>query len=97
MNYFDHRSHILLCGFWTGITTDPAKTDTVKDLPIPRNIKQEYVGYYRGFVKDCSKIVEPPNSLLNGHGTNKKQTTGKTKPKAIFALIGNGMSHSKIF
>lgn len=68
-----------------GIETDPEKTSAVKSWPVPHNVKElrqflGFVGYYRRFIKDFAKLVQPLNKLLQGHVTDKK-TKQKTKKK----------------
>ena len=68
-----------------GIRTDPSKIETVRNWPVPRNVKEirmllGFTGYYRRFVKGYASIVRPLNDLLIGHPTNKNAKKGK-KPK----------------
>jgi hypothetical protein len=47
----------------SGIEVDKAKSETVEKLPPPTNIKSlrsflGYVGFYRRFIKDFSKITK---------------------------------------
>ena len=65
-----------------GIQTDPEKLLAVRDWPAPTNIKElrqflGFAGYYRRFVKNYSKIVQPLNELLQGHGTTKASKKAK--------------------
>ena len=65
-----------------GIQTDPEKLSAVKDWPAPKNVKElrqflGFVGYYRRFIEDYSKVVKPLNDLLKGHGTNKASKKSK--------------------
>ncbi|XP_069139396.1 uncharacterized protein [Argopecten irradians] len=71
-----------------GISTDPDKTKVVKSWPTPSNIKElrqflVFVGYYRRFVKDYSKIVQPLNALLKGHGTTKRAKENRHKKVTV--------------
>lgn len=70
-----------------GISTDPEKTLAVENWPPPQNVKElrqflGFVGYYRRFVKNYSKIVQPLNALLIGHSTNKSFKQSKSKQKS---------------
>jgi len=52
----------------SGVSTDPKKIKSIKEWPIPQNIKdvQIFVGlcnYYRRFVKNFSAIAKPLHSL----------------------------------
>ncbi|CAI8603416.1 unnamed protein product [Vicia faba] len=52
------------------IDVDQAKVDVIKKLPPPINVKgiREFLGhagFYRRFIKDFSKIVNPLSNLLN--------------------------------
>jgi hypothetical protein len=51
-----------------GIGTDPRKTATVSEWPVPQSVKdvRSFVGmtsYYRRFVKDYAKIASPLNAI----------------------------------
>ena len=53
---------------------DPAKTEAVRDWPIPKSTKDVrkflgFTGYYRRFVKGYAAIARPLNNLLVGHST----------------------------
>ena len=70
-----------------GIYTDPGKIDCVKSWPIPKNIKElrqflKFAGYYRRFIGGYSSIVEPLNTLLQGHCTHKSQKKKKKKKRS---------------
>jgi len=63
-----------------GVSTDPDKLEAVKAWPIPTNVKQVqrflgFVGYYRRFIKEFSKIARPLHELTRGHsgGPQKKK------------------------
>ena len=52
-----------------GIQVDPTKIEVIQTLPIPTKLKDirsflGYVGYYRCFIKDFSKIASPLYKLL---------------------------------
>lgn len=54
-----------------GVSPDPDKVSAVKEWTPPRTVRQVraflgFVGYYRRFVKDFSKIAKPLNELLKG-------------------------------
>ena len=58
-----------------GIHVNPAKTEAVRDWPIPKSAKdvrkfQGFNGYYRRFVKRYAAIARPLNDLLVRHPTN---------------------------
>ncbi|PJE77798.1 hypothetical protein CI610_03273 [invertebrate metagenome] len=85
-----------------GISTDPDKTAAVTDWPEPRNIKElrqflGFAGYYRRFMKNYSKIVEPLNSLLKGHGTKKSSKTHDSTTKTVPAKWTWGELQQKAF
>jgi hypothetical protein len=55
--------------FERGIEVDKAKVDTVEQLPPPIDVKSlrsflGHAGFYRGFIKDFSKITKPLMHLL---------------------------------
>ena len=55
-----------------GISTDPKKVQAVKEWPVPHNVKtlRQWLGftsYYRKFIEGYAQIVQPLNSLLEGH------------------------------
>ena len=69
-----------------GIATDPKKVECVREWPVPQNLKQlqsflGFVGYYRRFIKDFSKISRPLYDLFKGNGGGKKK--GKHKQQLI--------------
>ena len=69
-----------------GIHVDPAKTEAVRNWPIPKSTKDVrkflgFTGYYRRFVKGYAAIARPLNDLLIGHPTNSKvKLQASTKP-----------------
>jgi hypothetical protein len=82
-----------------GIRTDPAKIAAVSDWPRPQNMVQlrsylGFVGFYRRFVKDFSKVARPLNELLKGYtkqGPNKgKVVIDRQRVKAPFGDAWTG-------
>ena len=66
-----------------GISTDPAKIQCVKEWPVPQSLEQlqsflGFVGYYRRFIKDFSKISRPLYDLFKGTECNKKKRKGRS-------------------
>ena len=60
-----------------GIATNPSKVQAIQDWPIPKtahDIKSftGFVGYYRKFIPNFSKITRPLNDLLNGKVNSKR-------------------------
>lgn len=56
-----------------GVSVDPEKVSAVREWAAPQTVKQVrsflgFVGYYRRFIKDFSKIAKPLNQLLAGTG-----------------------------
>src|SRR3989337_2455543 len=52
-----------------GIEVDKAKVDAIEKMPCPKDIKGirsflGHAGFYRRFIKDCSKISRPLTNLL---------------------------------
>ena len=52
-----------------GIQTDPSKTESVNQWPVPRDVAEVrsflgFCSYYRRFVKSCAQIAFPLNQLL---------------------------------
>ena len=65
-----------------GIATDPKKVEVVNNWPVPKTIKElrsflGFVGYYRKFIMNFSKIAQPLNAQLEDIDNHKK---GNTKP-----------------
>ena len=65
-----------------GIATNPSKVQAIQDWPIPKTVHDiksftGFVGYYRKFIPNFSKIARPLNDLLDGKvnpkRANKKQ------------------------
>ena len=87
-----------------GISTDPDKISAVISWPEPQNLKQlrqflGFTGFYRRYVKNYSKIVEPLNRLLQGHVTNgqagqRKKTCKKPKVKPGRWMWGEAQQQS---
>ena len=62
-----------------GLEVDQAKVDTISKLPLPTSVKSirsflGHVGFYRPFIRDCSKIARPMTQLLE-----------KDRPFEVFA------------
>ncbi|XP_053380214.1 uncharacterized protein LOC128548783 [Mercenaria mercenaria] len=80
-----------------GIKTDPAKIETVRNWPIPRNVIEVrrflgFAGYYRKFVPKFASIVRPLNDLLVGMTKDKKSSKipfvwGDSQQKAFSTVI----------
>lgn len=56
-----------------GVSPDPDKVSAVQEWQTPRTVRQVrsflgFVGYYRRFIKDFSKIAKPLNALLGDAG-----------------------------
>lgn len=54
-----------------GVSTDPEKTQAVRDWPVPITVRQVrsflgFVGYYRRFVPSFSRVAAPLTRLLQG-------------------------------
>lgn len=54
-----------------GVSTDPEKTQAVRDWPVPTTLRQVrsflgFVGYYRRFVPSFSRVAAPLTRLLQG-------------------------------
>ncbi|KAL7862813.1 hypothetical protein SRHO_G00117970 [Serrasalmus rhombeus] len=72
------------CVSGKGIFPDPAKISAVKDWATPKTVRQVrsflgFVGYYRRFIKDFSKIAKPLNGLLGGTGRCKGRGSSSIK------------------
>ncbi len=55
----------------TGVQTDPDKISALKTWPKPKNLKElrsflGFVGYYRRFIRNYSKVVKVLNDLTAG-------------------------------
>ena len=60
-----------------GIATNPSKVQAIQDWPIPETVHDiksftGFVGYYRKFIPNFSKIAKPLNDLLNGKVNSKR-------------------------
>ena len=71
-----------------GVETDPEKVSSVKSWPTPKNVKAlrqflGFVGYYRRFIKDFSKVVNRLTSSLQGHMTEPSTKAKKKKLKSV--------------
>lgn len=63
-----------------GVKPDPGKVEKVKEFPKPKNVKdiKSFTGlcnYYRRFIPNFSKIMEPLTSLLRKNVTFKWEST----------------------
>lgn len=61
------------CVSASGVSVDPEKVAAVQGWEAPKTVRQVrsflgFVGYYRRFIKDFSKIAKPLNQLLAGTG-----------------------------
>lgn len=61
-----------------GVSPDPDKVAAVQDWQPPGTVRQVrsflgFVGYYRRFIKDFSKIAKPLNALLMGTGRQRRR------------------------
>lgn len=61
------------CVSSAGVAVDPEKVSAVREWKAPKTVRQVrsflgFVGYYRHFIKDFSKIARPLNHLLAGTG-----------------------------
>lgn len=58
------------------VSPDPAKVVAVQEWQPPKTVMQVrpflgFVGYYRRFIKDFSRIAKPLNALLVGNGRSR--------------------------
>ena len=65
-----------------GIEADPEKVDAIQKWPLPSTVQElrqalGFLGYYRRFVKDYSKLAKPLHDLLKGV-ENKSRVNKKT-------------------
>ena len=68
---------------WKGISTNPKKVEAVTKWPTPKTVYDVrsflgFVGYYRRFIKDFSKISKPIREVITGLENQSKRTTKKT-------------------
>ena len=61
-----------------GLETDPAKIEKIQNWPVPTNHDElrsflAFVGYYRKFIKDFSKISKPLSELLPPTSPKKRK------------------------
>ena len=91
--------HVLSEG---GVSVDTAKTDLVKDFPIPTTQKQlrGFLGlcnYYRRFVQDYAKIASPLNSLLKKEiGKNFSKVDWTDKCQIAFDTLKDNLISAPI-
>ena len=66
-----------------GISTNPKKIEAVSKWPIPRTVYDVrsflgFVGYYRRFIKNFSKITKPIREVITGLENQSKRAAKKT-------------------
>ena len=66
-----------------GISTNPKKVEAVTKWPTPQTVYDVrsflgFVGYYRRFIKNYSKIANPIREVITGLENQSKRTTKKT-------------------
>ena len=66
-----------------GISTNPKKVEAVTKWPTPKTVYDVrsflgFVGYYRTFIKDFSKISKPIREVITGLGNQSKRTATRT-------------------
>ena len=66
-----------------GIATNPKKVEAVTKWPTPKTVYDvrsflSFVGYYRRFIKDFSKIAKPIREVITGLENQSKRTAKKT-------------------
>ena len=66
-----------------GISTNPKKVEAVAKWPTPRTVYDVrsflgFVGYYRKFIKNFSKIAKPIREVITGLENQSKRTAKKT-------------------
>ena len=68
----------------TGISTNPKKVEAVAKWPTPKTVYDVrsflgFVGYYRRFIKDFSKMSKPIREVITGLEDQSKRTAKKTQ------------------
>ena len=66
-----------------GIATNPKKVEAVAKWPTPKTVYYVrsflgFVGYYRRFIKDSSKIAKPIREVITGLENQSKRSAKKT-------------------
>ena len=66
-----------------GISTNPKKVEAVAKWPTPKTVYDArsflgFVGYYRRFIKDFSKIAKPIREVITGLENQSKRSAKKT-------------------
>ena len=66
-----------------GVVTNPKKVEAVTKWPTPKTVYDVrsflgFVGYYRRFIKDFSKIAKPIREVITGLENQSKRTAKKT-------------------
>ncbi|KAL2077722.1 hypothetical protein ACEWY4_027226 [Coilia grayii] len=74
------------CVSYKGVSPDPEKVSAVREWEPPKTVRQVrsflgFVGYYRRFIKDFSKIAKPLNALLVGVSRSR----GRTSPSVLWS------------
>ncbi len=69
-----------------GVATDPDKIATVKEWPVPKSASDlhsfvGFVGFYRRFIKEFSRVARPLHELIQQSGNIKHHKHGKKRPK----------------
>ena len=67
-----------------GISTDPKSREAIRNLPLPRTLKElrrwlGLTGWWRRFIRNYARIVEPLRPLLQKGGFTKKFTDKQIK------------------
>ena len=70
-------------GSGKGVATNPKKVEAVTRWPTPKAVYDVrsflgFVGYYRRFIKDFSKIAKPIREVITGLENQSKRTGKKT-------------------
>lgn len=68
------------CVSYQGVAPDPDKVTAVQHFLTPKTVRHVraflgFVGYYRRFIKNFSKIAKPLNALLAGTGRPRRHTS----------------------
>ena len=85
-NFFFFKEEIEYLGHVVsgkGISTNPKKVEAVAKWPTPQTVYDVrsflgFVGYYRRFIKDFSKIAKPVREVITGLENQSKRSAKKT-------------------